>query len=562
MSFYKKYELDRLIADGEAKTFRAVENSTGRPVFLHLFNPSGQALLASLRAKLGDEKGKPIAPLIEIGEFAGNPYAVTEAIEPFRSLRDWISANVTASNPLLKEDSSPSLAVAGEVALPKPAAPPAGHDWLSEGSGEIARTLNPAPVQAPLPASPPATGLVAEVSGEFARILRPSQSTPPARPPAAGLVAEEPGDFARILKPSQPAPPARPPAAGLVAEEPGEFTRLFEPSQPAPPARPPAAGLVAEEPGEFTRLFEPSQPAPPARPPAAGLVAEEPGEFTRLFEPSQPAPPARPSIAGPVAQSPGEFARRFEPSQPAPPARPPAVAPTAQEPSEFTQLFEPSQPTPPARPSATGPVAQGPGEFARRFEPSQLPQASREPSQQRPETAPPPRPPKPSPESGEFTSLFGSRLPGEAIDIEKEHASASLSAPPESRPFQAAGEFTRMFGPEGVKGASTPANAGPPPSLNTSSKISASGMFGDPDELARFAAETLAAGRSTDGDPGEYTRMFDGPKSPHERPVPAPPKAPLPEAVPPKKSNRDLIVIAIALMVLVALIVLAIALRK
>ena len=50
MSFYKKYELDRLIADGEAKTFRAVENATGRVVFLHLFNPSGQPLLAAMRS--------------------------------------------------------------------------------------------------------------------------------------------------------------------------------------------------------------------------------------------------------------------------------------------------------------------------------------------------------------------------------------------------------------------------------------------------------------------------------------------------------------------------------
>ena len=124
MSFYKKYELDRLMADGEAKSFRAVENSTGRMVFLHLFNPSGQPLLAALKSKLGGVKGKPVAPLIELGEFAGAPYAVTEALEPFGNLRDWIAAHVTASNPLLEEDSSPSLALPAEDPLTRQASVP------------------------------------------------------------------------------------------------------------------------------------------------------------------------------------------------------------------------------------------------------------------------------------------------------------------------------------------------------------------------------------------------------------------------------------------------------
>jgi len=101
MSFYKKYELDRLMADGDAKTFRAVENATGRVVFLHLFNPSGQPLLAALKSKLGGAQGKPVAPLIEIGEFAGAQYAVTQAIEPFGNLRDWMAQHVAGANPLL-----------------------------------------------------------------------------------------------------------------------------------------------------------------------------------------------------------------------------------------------------------------------------------------------------------------------------------------------------------------------------------------------------------------------------------------------------------------------------
>src|SRR5579872_4187979 len=88
MSFYQKYDLERLIADGDAKTFRAKENATGQQVLLHLFSPGGEPILAAIKAKLGGAPGKPVWPLLEIGDFAGSPYAVTDVIEPFTTLRD------------------------------------------------------------------------------------------------------------------------------------------------------------------------------------------------------------------------------------------------------------------------------------------------------------------------------------------------------------------------------------------------------------------------------------------------------------------------------------------
>jgi hypothetical protein len=478
MSFYKKYELDRLIADGEAKTFRAVENSTGRAVFLHLFNPSGQPMLAVLKSKLGGDTGRPVPPLIEVGEFAGNPYAVTEAIEPFHNLREWISANVTASNPLLKEDSSPSLALPEETALPQSAPPPPSNQLLTDGPGEFARSHVPPPA-----AAPP----VSDASDEFGRMFE---------------------------IPKKERTPVSPAPAGLVAEVPGEFTRIFEPSLPPPAPRPPTASLVTEERGEFTSLFQPPQqrstpsPPPAPRPPAASLVSEEPGEFTSLFHPPQqrstPSPPP-----APVAEKPGEFTN----------------------PLQLSPQRTPSAPAPPGNP--------------------------------RPALWPPPAP-EASAETGQFTRLFGSRLPGEAIDIEKEHANASLATPPENRPFQAAGEFTRMFGPEGAKGPSTPAGPEPPPFDHTSTRLSsASGMFGDSEYLAKIAAEALSGGQPADSAPGEYTRFFDAPKQQAQGPSqPTAPAAPLPEAVPAKKSHRDLVMIVAAVVVLVALIVVVIVLRK
>ena len=478
MSFYKKYELDRLIADGEAKTFRAVENSTGRAVFLHLFNPSGQPMLAVLKSKLGGDTGRPVPPLIEVGEFAGNPYAVTEAIEPFHNLREWISANVTASNPLLKEDSSPSLALPEETALPQSAPPPPSNQLLTDGPGEFARSHVPPPAAAPQ---------VSDASDEFGRMFE---------------------------IPKKERTPVSPAPAGLVAEVPGEFTRIFEPSLPPPAPRPPTASLVTEERGEFTSLFQPPQqrstpsPPPAPRPPAASLVTEEPGEFTSLFHPPQqrstPSPPP-----APVPENPGEFTN----------------------PLQLSPQRTPSAPAPPGNP--------------------------------RPALWPPPAP-EASAETGQFTRLFGSRLPGEAIDIEKEHANASLATPPENRPFQAAGEFTRMFGPEGAKGPSTPAGPEPPPFDHTSTRLSsASGMFGDSEYLAKIAAEALSGGQPADSAPGEYTRFFDAPKQQAQGPSqPTAPAAPLPEAVPAKKSHRDLVMIVAAVVVLVALIVVVIVLRK
>jgi len=177
---------------------------------------------------------------------------------------------------------------------------------------------------------------------------------------------------------------------------------------------------------------------------------------------------------------------------------------------------------------------------------------------------PPPAPNADAAETGQFTRLFGSPMSGEAIDIEKEHLSAARSAPPENRPFQQAGEFTRMFGPQaGSPGAAAPPQGDATQALNTTLRLpSASGMFGTPKQMADAAAAALAGGKPADSGPGEYTRLFDPPKKPEEPAKPAVAKAAPPEAVPAKKSNRDWIVIAVSVLVLVSLIVVAIVLRR
>src|ERR1039458_3367986 len=284
MSFYKKYELQRLIADGEAKTFRAIENSTGRLVYLHLFNPSGQRLLAILKSKLGSVPGKPVAPLLEIGEFAGSTYAVTLPIEPFSGLREWVALNLDTSDPKMAE-TSPLLLV------PSQAAP------------VVTTSVPPLVSETPVPPAP-----------------SPIPSPPVAAPPS--LLTDQAGDFTRMfvaMPPAKenPAPPAAAPPS-LLADKAGEFTRMFvavrppkekpmppRATPPAAPAPPAAASLLADQRGEFTRIFDSGPPKTPAPSPSAPAA----GEFTRLFE-DPPAPPlAAPSAA---AQSQGsEFTKQI-----------------------------------------------------------------------------------------------------------------------------------------------------------------------------------------------------------------------------------------------------------
>jgi hypothetical protein len=288
MSFYTRYELERLLADGEAKTFRAIESATGRIVFLHLFNPRGQALLAELKAKLVGAGGKPAAPLIEIGEFAGSQYAVTESSEGFSGLRDWLSRQVEAAG----------------APIPAP----------------------PAPV-----AVAQAGGLVEDGPGEFTKLFaapEPAvQAAEPVHPPAAaqpgGLLNEEPGEFTRLFPLSEAAAPlsepVRPPAAstpsGLVDEEPGEFTRLFPLSEPVrPPVASTSPGLLDDAAGEFQRSSPPSRPAEATRAPAA---EREPGEFTRAFGPAPPKAAAGAKRPGPVVATPPGGSSAELPSAPA-----------------------------------------------------------------------------------------------------------------------------------------------------------------------------------------------------------------------------------------------------
>lgn len=257
MSFYSKYQLERLLSDGPAKTFKAVENPSGRAVYLHVFNPDGRLLFDTIAAQLRDSAGRPRPPLIETGEFEGSLFAVTEVIEPFTNLSAWAE---------------------------------------SIGAGLMA-----APAAHPKPR--PVAGSATKEPGEFTRMFAaqlgalPNAAQP--APPAASSEKKEPGAFTREFMVQAPASPkAVQPAARQPAWPPEP-----PPPEPVKVSKPELARAVekpmwpAEKPGrsdDISDLFNSVLPGEPidveaeqARAARSAPPESKPfrraGTFTRMF---------------------------------------------------------------------------------------------------------------------------------------------------------------------------------------------------------------------------------------------------------------------------------------
>jgi hypothetical protein len=215
MSFYQKYDLERMLADGPVKTFRAVEIGTGKPVFLHLFGPEGLSMLSSMLRKLMGPSGTPVKPLLETGDFSGSSYAVTEVLPTFSNFRDWLE---TVSRAPQAPEPSPPKAV--EVA---PTPSESESDAKSE-PGEFTRIFGPMPDL----------------------LAKPPKATPPA--PAVEETKSEPGEFTLLFGPVPerlPAPPVKPVVAA------------------APPPLPPTPPLTPPRPAPSAAVVKPSPPPVP-----------------------------------------------------------------------------------------------------------------------------------------------------------------------------------------------------------------------------------------------------------------------------------------------------------
>jgi hypothetical protein len=370
MSFYQRYELARLIADGETKTFRAVENATGRSVLFHFFNPEGQPVLAALKSKLGKVPGQPQRPLLELGEFAGSPYAVTEMIEPFTTLRRWVESvaggTLPAASNVAMPLASPQPSAAGAekqpvVAEKRPViaekaaekqpgeftqffdSPPEPPKPASSGPGEFTRWFDSSPAappkpvsQAPAKAVSPAPAKPASQKDEFEKLFEgtpaPSSSVPLSSAPLSSMRPSSPAassktdEFEKLFGGNPVPGPFKP------ATRPNNFKSPFDETLPpttARPAAPPASAKPNwpvspqsdEETGQFTRLFgsgpsgeainieeEQARAARAGQP--EGRPFQAPTEFTRVFGPQAggSAPPPQTKIPTKVGSASGLFA--------------------------------------------------------------------------------------------------------------------------------------------------------------------------------------------------------------------------------------------------------------
>ena len=482
MDFQGRYQILEMITDGEARTFKARQTSSGRTVLLHQLwverTPPHQPDLASLvfgflRRATADE----MKVLIDMGEEGGRVFVVTEDLPIFLDLRQWLR-----SAPGTPE-------AAGKTGVPKPA--PSAETRTGGVSGGL-----PSQAKQESPASPDATQPLTSQKG----------LKPPIPPPAPTKAKEEVGEFTRVFfgkdmpmskaggpVPSPPEKASAPPAS-IAQKPPGStpavgsevpFASLQEQSRspqqptiekPSPPSAPaPGSGEGAS--GDFTRIFfgaDESKAMPPASAAETARVTpvgpdlppqpEGSGEFTKLFRAQdvQERPPAEapigagpspsfPSVQPPEKQAPGEFTLLFHPSPEAARTAGPPVLPTS--PRPMAPL-----PTPSGQPS--------PGELTQMFQGYQPGKSTPTPpvfEQPEPVAAPPP-PKVDEAKPGAFTMIF--RQPNEPAPqpAAAPPPPAAQTPPPAPQPPEP-DEFMRMFElPSGGGGASPQgAPQGPPP---------------------------------------------------------------------------------------------------
>jgi hypothetical protein len=332
MSFYKRYELVRLMQEGEAKTFNAVEIATKRPVLLHLLAPTAALPTESIREIVARADHQP--GVIEVGEFAGSYYIAVEPSDSSQTFRQWVDSLPAGT---------PGAKAAGPPARPIPAAttPPPARRRVTE-----IRKLNVPPTPPPEP----------RPLGEFTDVF--------GEPKAKTAGKAEPGEFTKLFYGSSLGKPSALPDMPSDPSTGGEFTRFF--SGPPDQAHPPVSDRAADE---FKPVFDAPLSEPEDEPPAQAvnpvpLWPDAPerdhhtGEYTKFFGNTLPSEPV--DIQAEQAKQAGVVEPKGKPFQQA---------------SDFTRVFGPEggarKTPPPALPNY--PAQHDGGPVSMFFGPADLP---------------------------------------------------------------------------------------------------------------------------------------------------------------------------------------------
>lgn len=207
MGFYQEYELLGLVHDGPTKTLRAREIASDRSVFLHLLTgalaPEAQrSLLARVEGLIGRSPA-----VLKIGEFAGTRYVVTDILEPFSNLEQWVQERVG-------EPAGPAGAESGRSTngAEAPNGPPHDQDRTRNAPGRVVPPASPI-------ANGPARNPDAALDPDAIRV------SPPTRPDSAQPSLRAEGPVAEAQTASESAAATQPgrlqPAEGLVDEAAG-----------------------------------------------------------------------------------------------------------------------------------------------------------------------------------------------------------------------------------------------------------------------------------------------------------------------------------------------------
>ena len=583
MDFQGRYQILEMLRDGEARTFKALQTSSGRIVLLHQLwverTPPNQPDLASLVfGFLRRATAEEMKSLVDMGEEESRVFVVTEDLPGCQDLRQWL------------QSAPGTLQTAGKASVPK-SAPSGDSSAIAATMGLVSHAR-----QEDL-ASPGATQLFTTPKVVADKTLSASPEKPASTPTTHPELPVQPGTFAspdklaghlgglseaEVLTAAEP--PVAPPPPSSEMGEPGEFTRMFRSSPGAskvhlaaptsadsrkaelPPQTAPVPPKGKDELGEFRgEFFAPTAEKPPEHQPPAGFeVVFE----SRKQQPRGPAPPAveKPLPAPPPAPggekgAPGDFTRVFYgrdeskaiPPSPEPAAdrtRLPSLAPDQPSQSEgageFTRLFQAQhvKEKPPAAPSVeagqTRPFAQpvqptaqkGSGDFMRRSSAVE------------------------SESAGEFTRLFHAgpqptRPAGPPIPTSSPRPPVPMSS---SSSQQGPGELTQLIqGYQPQKSGPTPpvlerpepVVPPPPPTADKAKPGEFTMIFQRPSEpttpppsaaLSPPVVQTpLTAPQSPEAD--EYMRMFELPSGGAGAPPQGAPQAP-PPAAPQRAAGR------------------------
>lgn len=507
MDFQGRYQILNLLSEGEARTFRALQTSSGRIVLLHQLwgertLPNQPDLASLVFGFLRNATAEEMKSLVDMGEDANLIFVVTEDVPECLDLRQWLQS-VTAP---------PGTGAKASEFKPGPSDDSRAPGKLRGSTSEAWREDLVSTDATQLFATPKVIGDQTPSSSVERRSLTPTRHPDVPVGPRTSASSEElahlMGESSETgaLKASQP--PGASPLPSKKKAEPGEFTRSFSvKDMPLPEAAgspPPPPETPSASPGEkhpelqlptgFEGVFQSrkQQPPSPAKPTVEKPVLPTPsaphpeekgrGEFTRIFygrdrseaPPPTPMPPAEIPGAPPImpeqpaqSDSPDEFSRLFHDQQVG--MKSPAPSVESKGPGEFTLLFQAgahtdrragpsipgSSPRPPV-PLSSPSSQQGPGEFTRLIQGYQAPKSEPTPlalEQPRPLNPPPPQKADEA-RPGEFTMLFQHPPQPTATPMPAAPARPVVQTPLAAPQLPEADEYARMFErPGGGSGA-------------------------------------------------------------------------------------------------------------